>query len=107
MTTVNTLFKQLVRRLYTWKSPGDVRRNKIDYILMSLRFKNNAVNSRTYPGADIGFDHNPVIMQMTMKLKIPHSKQTKTVKYCTKLLRLPEEAEKYAALAKNNLNVFM
>ncbi|GFS24698.1 RNA-directed DNA polymerase from mobile element jockey-like [Elysia marginata] len=101
MTIVNTLFKQPARRLYTWKSPGDVRRNQIDYILMSSRFKNSAVNCRTYPGADIGSDHNPVIMQMKVKLKIPHSKQTKTVKYCTKLLRLSEEAEKYAVLVKN------
>ncbi|GFS25846.1 craniofacial development protein 2-like [Elysia marginata] len=101
MTIVNTLFKQPVRRLYTWKSPGDVRRNQIDYILMSSRFKNSAVNCKTYPGADIGSDHNPVIMQMKVKLKIPHSKQTKTVKYCTKLIRLPEEAEKYAVLVKN------
>ncbi|GFS24592.1 craniofacial development protein 2-like, partial [Elysia marginata] len=101
MTIVNALFKQPVRRLYTWKSPGDVRRNQIDYMLKSSRFKNSAINCRTYPGADIGSDHNPVIMQMTVKLQIPHSKQTKTVKYCTKLLQLPEEAEKYAVLVKN------
>ncbi|GFS21211.1 craniofacial development protein 2-like [Elysia marginata] len=68
---------------------------------MSSRFKNSAVNCRTYPGADIGSDHNPVIMQMKVKLKIPHSKQTTTVKNCTKLLQLPEEAEKYAVLVKN------
>ncbi|GFS04910.1 craniofacial development protein 2-like [Elysia marginata] len=98
MAIVNTLFKQPARRLYTWKSPGDVRRNQIDYILMSSRFKNSAINCRTYPGADIGSDHNPVTMQMTVKLKIPHSKQTKTVKYCAKLLRLQEGAEKYAVL---------
>ncbi|GFR69970.1 craniofacial development protein 2 [Elysia marginata] len=39
-------------------------------------------------------------MQMTVKLQISHSKQTKTVKYYTKLLRLPEEAV-YAVLVKN------
>ena len=27
----NTFFQKQNRRLYTWKSPGDIKRNQIDY----------------------------------------------------------------------------
>ena len=34
----NTFFQQPARRLYTWKSPGDINRNQIDYILIKKRY---------------------------------------------------------------------
>ena len=36
---VNTWFRQHPRRLYTWKSPGDLYRNQIDYITVNKRFR--------------------------------------------------------------------
>ena len=75
LTIMNTIFKQPERRLYTWKSSGDVTRNQIDYIIISSRHRNNIKNCRTYPGADIGSDHNPVISNMKVKLKIPKKSQ--------------------------------
>ena len=33
LSTMDTFFEHPNRRLYTWKSPGDVRRNQIDYIM--------------------------------------------------------------------------
>ena len=35
LTIANTLFQHPYRRLYTWKSPGDIVRNQIDYIKRS------------------------------------------------------------------------
>ena len=84
LTIMNTIFKQPERRLYTWKSPGDVTRNQIDYTMISSRHKNNIENCMTYPGADIGSDHNPVIANMKVKLKIPKKKKQKKNKDDTK-----------------------
>ena len=65
----NTWFQQPVRKLYTWKSPGDISRNQIDYILFNERFRNCIKQAKTYPGADMNSDHNPVVVKLNMKLK--------------------------------------
>ncbi|GFS21711.1 craniofacial development protein 2-like [Elysia marginata] len=49
LSIVNTLFIQPKRRLYTWKSPGDLFRNQIDYIAIKSRFKNAIVDCQTSP----------------------------------------------------------
>lgn len=76
-TVTNTFFTQAKTYLYTWKSPGDVTRNQIDYILIKNRFKNSIKMCKTYPGADIGSDHNPVIANVKIKLKIPRKSKQK------------------------------
>ena len=48
----NTLFNCHKRRRYTWKSPGDITRNQIDYILVKARFRNGIKSAFAYPGAD-------------------------------------------------------
>ena len=66
----NTYFQKPARKLYTWKSPGDWCRNQIDYILIRKRFRNSIKNCQTYPGADINSDHNPVIANVKLNLKV-------------------------------------
>ena len=53
----------------TWKSPGDIVRNQIDYILVSQRYRNSLKQVKTYPGADVDSDHNPVIAKLEIKLE--------------------------------------
>lgn len=65
----NTWFKNHPRRIYTWTSPGDRARNQIDYITINERFRNSVKDSKTYPGADCGSDHNPVVATMCLKLR--------------------------------------
>ncbi|XP_030753190.1 craniofacial development protein 2-like [Sitophilus oryzae] len=69
----NTWFKLPARRLYTWKSPQDSKqnpiRNQIDYILAPKRYRNGVLSAKTYPGADVGSDHNPVVARIRMRLK--------------------------------------
>ena len=65
----NTTFKHPKRLLYTWKSPGDLHRNQIDYILVRKRHRNCIKQCKTYPGADIGSDHNPLIARVSVRLK--------------------------------------
>ena len=51
MSLANTVFKQHLRRLYTWTSPDGNTRNHRDYIPIAQKWK-TSLNSRTYPGAD-------------------------------------------------------
>ena len=69
LVVTNTFFQHPPRKLYTWKSPGDVTRNQIDYVLISQRFKNSVKQAKTCPGADINSDHNPVKVKVLIKLK--------------------------------------
>ena len=69
MMIANTYFQHPKRRLYTWRSPGDIYRNQIDFILINKRFRNAVKQARTYPGADVGSDHNPLMIKMNIKLK--------------------------------------
>ena len=65
----NTWFKQHPRRKWTWKSPGGQFRNQIDYIAIGKRFRNAVKYSKTYPGADCGSDHNPVVCKLAIRLR--------------------------------------
>ena len=40
LVIANTWFQQPARKLYTRKSPGDISRNQIDYIIFNERFRN-------------------------------------------------------------------
>ncbi|XP_072402422.1 uncharacterized protein [Diabrotica undecimpunctata] len=78
LVLTNTLFKLPHRRLYTWKSPADspdkIIRNQIDYIAAPIRFRNSIKAVKTYPGADVASDHNPVVCKFEVKLKKPNAK---------------------------------
>ena len=46
LSIMNTFLQQPERRLYTWKSPGDVKRNQIDYIMIRKRFSKHNQNNK-------------------------------------------------------------
>ncbi|XP_072389332.1 uncharacterized protein [Diabrotica undecimpunctata] len=127
----NTFYQLPRKRDYTWKSPGDTKdyiiRNQIDYITIKNRYKNTIESVKTYPGADIGSDHNPVVAQFRIKLKrvkTPKPKQVidinrlndKTIKHQVErgiqanleklenTEKIPElDINKYWAIIKKNL----
>ena len=68
-TVTNTWFKNHPRRQWTWMSPGDRTRNKIDYILIQNRFRNSIKSSKSMPGADCDSDHAPVLCKLLVKLR--------------------------------------
>ena len=80
MFICNTWFAQPKRRRYTWKMPGDHGRYQLDYILMKVRYRNCVKSCHSYPGADIGSDHNPVVMKI-------HSIRYKRIKGTKKKVR--------------------
>lgn len=73
LTILNTFFKLPPRRLYTWTSPAHtpdaIIRNQIDYILVNHRYRNSFTAVKTYPGADIHSDHNPVVGVLKVRMK--------------------------------------
>ena len=69
LVITNTLFQQHKRRLYTWTSPDGQRRNQIDYILCSQRWRSSIQSAKTRPGTDSGSDHELLIAKFRLKLK--------------------------------------
>ena len=70
MMIANTYFQHPKRRLYTRRCPGDIYINQIDFILINKRFRNGVKQARTYPGADVGSDNNPLIIKMNIRIRI-------------------------------------
>lgn len=66
----NTQFKQSKEnRCWTWISPNGVDRNQIDYIMISRKGRGSVRNSRAFPSADVGSDHQLVMAKIKLKLK--------------------------------------
>ena len=67
----NTLGKHKVSRRWTWHSPNGGYHNQIDYIMVRTRFITNVntAKTRSFPGADIGSDHDLVMMSFRLCLK--------------------------------------
>ena len=102
---MNTWFQQPLCRLYTWKSPGDISRNQIDYIKINQRFKNCVKQARMYRGANINSDHNPVIFKFKVKLKkIKRNQAQLQIDY--NLLKDDTCKGRYNILVKNYYEVF-
>ena len=66
----NTMFKQSkFNRQWTWDSPDQRTHNKIYYIIVSNKWKRCVTNSRSFPSADVGSDHQLVMANMKLKFK--------------------------------------
>jgi len=66
----NTFYRQAKEnRYWTWESPDGKIRNQIDYILVSKRLQGSVRNSRAYPSAEVGSDHQLVLANIKLKVK--------------------------------------
>lgn len=81
LAVLKTFFKLPPRCLYTWRSPhdqpGDIVRNQIDYMFIKNRFRTSCLRVKTYPGADIESDHNPLVGSFRIRFKKSIKKQYK------------------------------
>ena len=67
----NTKFKQAkASRRWTWESPDQKTHNLIDYIIVSRKLMGSVRNSRSFPSADVGSDHQLVMANIRLKLKV-------------------------------------
>ena len=92
LTLANTLFPLKMSRRTTWHSPNGLVHNQIDFILTPRRFKSsiNKARTRTYPGADIGSDHDLVLMVMKLKLKKKYKAANPRIRFDVDKLKDPE-----------------
>ncbi|XP_069992393.1 uncharacterized protein [Penaeus vannamei] len=108
LMVANTLGPHKTSRKVTWHSPDGQTKNQIDYIIVKKRFKTggNINRTRSFPGADIGSDHNLVIMTFKLHLKRIKKQGCTRIKFDLEKLKDPDVAEifqatiggKYAAL---------
>ena len=107
LSIMNTYFELPARQRYTWKSPGDVTRNQIDYILIRQRFRNSITKCKTYPGADINSDHNPVIAKVRIKLKSNKGEDKEDSKHDVDCLKITSYRDNYNIEVKNKYESLM
>ena len=75
-------------------------RNQIDYIMINTRFRNNVKQTKTYPGADIGSDHNPVGATVKINLK-RIKKKVNTEQVNLDMIKDEQMRQKYAFEVNN------
>ena len=88
----NTFGPHKKSRIQTWHSPGRLYHNKINYILISKRFSTSVhINkTRSFPGADIGSNHDIVMMTFRIHLKSPRKNKFIRNKCNLEKLKYPE-----------------
>ena len=86
-------------RKITWHSPDGKTHNQIDYIMVKNRFKTsvNIAKTRSFPRADIGSDHDVVMMTFNLHLKGKKQKCNTRIRFDLKELNYPEVAEIFQA----------
>ena len=87
-------------RRWTWDSVNGQHHNQIDYKLLKQRFQSglDIAKMRSFPGADIGSDHDLVMMNFRLHLKkIVKPKQVR-MKFALEKLKDPKIAEAFQAM---------
>ena len=76
---------------WTWHSPDGKHYNQIDYILVKKRFRSgvNIHRTRSFPGADIGSDHDLVMMTFRVRLKKARKPNQPRLRFDLEQLRDP------------------
>ena len=99
MILANTLGKHKKSRCTTWHSPDGQTANQIDYILIDRRFKSSVctARTRTFPKADVGSDHDLVMMTFKIHLKQIKKQAPSRIKFNLEKLNDPEVAEMFKA----------
>ena len=95
----NTFGHHIASRSWTWHSPNGQHHNQIDYILVRKRFRSGVNNARTrsFPGADIGSDHDLLMMTFRIRRKKISKPKYTRLKFDLKNLKDPNVLETFQA----------
>ena len=99
LVLTNILGHHKASRRWTWHSPNGKHHSQIDYILMRKRFQSgvNIARTRRFPRADIGSDHDLLMMTFHLRLKrISKPKHTR-LKFDLEKLKDPNVLETFQA----------
>ena len=71
LVLANTLGNRKPPRKWTWYSQDGTHHNQIDYISVKKRFRSGikTARTRTFPGVDVGSDHDMMMMTFQTRLK--------------------------------------
>jgi hypothetical protein len=96
----NTFGQHKTSRRWTWHSPSGEHHNQIDYIMLKSRVQSsvNIAKTRSFPGADIGSDHDLVMMTFRLHLKKVQKENHTRIKFDLEKLKDPEVAEAFRAM---------
>ena len=86
-------------RRWAWHSPGGDYHNQIDCIMAKRRFQSsgNIANTRSFPRADIGSDHELVMMTFRVHLQRVKYQGSRRIKFSLEKLKDPNIAEIFRA----------
>ena len=101
----NTFGPHKASRRATWHSPNGKYHNQIDYIMVWKRFRSsvNIAKTRSFPGADIGSDHELVMMNFKLHLKRVKKLGHARIKSDLEKLKDPEVAEAFHAMIEGKI----
>ena len=87
--SANTFGHHKASRRWTWHSPNGQHHNQVDYILVRKRFRSgvNIVRTRSFPGADIGNDHD--LLMVTFHLRLKRISKPKHTRLTSKSINSP------------------
>ena len=95
----NTFGPHKPSRWWTWHSPNGKTHNQIDYIMVKKRFRSsvNINRIRSFPGADVGSDHELLMMTFRLRLKKIITPTNTRIKYDLEKLKDPRVAKAFQA----------
>ena len=96
----NTFGPHKASRRATWHSPNGKYHNQIDYITVRKRFRSsvNIAKTRSFLGADIGSDHELVMVTFKLHLKRVKKLGHARIKFDLETLKDPDVAEAFHAM---------
>ena len=97
---VNTFGPHKTSRRWTWHSPDGKHHNQIEYILVKRRFHTGVNIARTgsFPGADIGSDHDLLMTTFHIRLKRISKPKPTRIKFVIEKLKDPDVAKAFKAM---------
>ena len=100
LLVANTYGNHKQSRISTWHSPDGKTHNQIDYILVNKRFRSsiNIARTRSFPGADVGSDHDLVMMTFQLHLKRLKKQSSTRLRFDLEKLKDPNIANSFKAM---------
>ena len=100
LVLANTFGHHKTSRRWTWRSPDGRQHNQIDYILVRKRFRSgvNIARTRSFPEADIGSDHDLLMMTFRLRLKKTSKPKHTRLKFDLEKLKDPNMLETFQAM---------
>ena len=95
----NTFGPHKRSKRWTWHSPNGKTYNRIDYVMVKERFRSsvNINRARSFPGADIGSDHELMMMTFRLPLKRIIKPTNTRIKYDLEKPKDPTVAKAFQA----------